>query len=97
MNWNKTQSNFTYCEDKVTRHKATCSTILGQFEVFESVNGKCWVRHPLVSNPYIGAFGFNNGCEEWFGKPRKQVKSLEEGFAECESVLIKLKQIVNDY
>lgn len=87
MNWIETSSKFRYCGKPVIRKKAICKTIIGIFEVYEAVGGKVFVRHPFVRNEYIGPTGFNNGLEDWFGKPKELALSYETGMDECNRVL----------
>lgn len=97
MNWIEKSSSFRYAGKPVTRTKLAVNTILGEFSVFEAVNGNVFIRHPFLDNYYIGAFGFNNGCQDWFGAPKKQVKTLEEGKEMCEQAMLKAKSIINNY
>lgn len=98
MNWiDKPISTFRYAGKEVTRQKKVFESIFGQFEVFESVGGNTFIRHPWITNSYIGPIGFNNGCEEWFGASKKQVKDMATGMKECEDALNKAKSIVATY
>ncbi len=99
MNWKEQPKEpFTYCGKRVTRRKVIATTIFGNFEVYESVGGKVFVRHPFLASNYINKVsGFNNGLEEWFGPSKAQVKNIENGKKQCETVMSKIKSIVATY
>lgn len=99
MNWIETEGHaFIYSNKGMVRRKrAVFHTVFGTFEVFQSVSGKNFCRHPMVKNDYIGPTGFDNGTADWFGPCRQQCTTFEDGKRICEAVLEKLKTIVSNY
>lgn len=98
MDWTKKQSSFKYCGNPVTRVTMICQTPLGEFKVYEAVGGGCFIVHPFIQSPYVltTEFGsYDNGTEEWFGKPKIRVKSLDEGLKRCEEKWAQVKKAVN--
>ena len=99
MNWQEVpRGEFTYNGKLVRRRKVIFKSVFGMFEVFEAVSGRCFIRHPFLENDYINPItGFNNGCEDWFGAPKKEVQSMGLGLNECEKAMDKAKKIVQSY
>jgi len=108
MNWiNIKRNSFKYSGKVVNRKKVIAKTIFGTFEVFESVGGNCFLRHPFLKSNYItdlsglgeqfkGTF-FDNGLEDWFGKSKKPCENIKDGIKICEQVMSKIKTAVNSY
>lgn len=95
MEWIFTESSFTYNGTPVTRRKATCKTIIGNFVVSEAVNGNTFIKHPLLTDGKYPVAGV--GLDEWFGDPKKFVDSVEHGISECEHAMAEFKKIILSY
>lgn len=99
LEWLKKQSSFKYSGNPVTRVTMVCQTPLGEFKVYEAVNGNCFIVHPFIKSPYISnipGFGsYDNGTEDWFGKPKIRCKSLDEGLVKCQQKWEQVKSAIN--
>lgn len=94
MNWTITESNFKYSGKPVTRKMAIINTPLGQFKVYEAVGGNCFIVHPFISKYNGGLPGYDDGTSDWFGPPKIQVKSFDEGIKRCQQKWEQVKDVV---
>ena len=97
MNWDRSESSFKYNGDPVIRKHATIKTPIGLFQVHEAVSGKAFIQNPLIKSEYISDFGYDNGCEEWFGPSKVFVKSFDAGIKLSEEIWGKYKKIINAF
>lgn len=103
MKWiNIKKGSFRYNGKVVNRKKVVSKTIFGDFEVFESVGGNCFYRHPFLESNYINrwpfsSLSFDNGTGEWFGKSKAPCENIKVGKNICEQVMSKIKTAVKSY
>jgi hypothetical protein len=97
MKWLNKQSSFKYNGKPVTRHKATAQTPLGEFKVYEAVNGKTFVVHPFIKRQQF-LVGFDpDPFNEISQAPRLEVPSFEYGIATAEAKWLEIKHAINEY
>ena len=94
MNWTFTESKFIYGRKKVTRRKAVCNTLLGEFKVYESVGGRVFIIHPFVYRAG-GMPGYNPDPQNEFSTPKILVESFEDGLNYLELKWQHVKDAVN--